>query len=90
MRIFHYVKGSRYFGIHYSEYAQLDLIRYTTPYWARYGNDMKSTSGFVFMLGSRPIYWSSKKQAALALSSIEAEYRGVVNATIEVVWLHGF
>ena len=41
------------------------------------------------MLGSGPICWSSKKQVALALSLAEAEYRGAVNATIQVVWLHG-
>ena len=41
------------------------------------------------MLGSGPICWSSKKQATLALSSVELEYRGVVNPTIQVVWLHG-
>ena len=39
------------------------------------------------MFGGGPIFWSSKKQAAIALSSAEAEYRGVVNACIRVVWL---
>ena len=41
------------------------------------------------MIGSGPICWSNKKQAALALSSTEAEYRGVVNAINHEVWLHG-
>ena len=41
------------------------------------------------MIGSRPICWSSKKQAALALSSAEAEYRGALNAAIQAVWMHG-
>ena len=34
-----------------------------------------------------PICWSSKNQAAIALSSAEVEYRGVVNACIQAVWL---
>eukprot|EP00253_Pinus_taeda_P036552 PITA_36552 len=37
-----------------------------------------------------PICWSSKKQAAIALSSTEAEYRGAVNATIQAIWLQHF
>ena len=41
------------------------------------------------MIGFGPICWSSKKQAALALSLAEAEYRGAVNATIQENWLHG-
>ena len=56
--------------------------------WAGDGNDRKSTSGFVFMIISGPICWSNKKQAALALSSAEAEYRGAVNASIQATWLH--
>ena len=35
------------------------------------------------------ISWSSKKQSAIALSSTEAEYRGVVNATTQCLWLQG-
>ena len=41
------------------------------------------------MIESGPICWSSKKQATLALSLAEAEYRGAVNARIKIVWLHG-
>ena len=41
------------------------------------------------MLTDGPISWSSKKQSAIALSSIEEEYRGVVNATTQCLWLQG-
>ena len=41
------------------------------------------------MFGGCPICWSSKKKASIALSSTEAEYRGAVNAYIQVVWLQG-
>ena len=88
-RILHYVQGTIDYGIHYAARAQLDLTRFTESDWAGDGNDRKSTSGFVFMIGSRPICWSSKKQVALALSSVEAEYQGAVNAAIQEVWLHG-
>ena len=41
------------------------------------------------MLVEGPIKWSSKKQSAIALLSTEAEYRGVVNATTQCLWLQG-
>ena len=41
------------------------------------------------MFGGGPIFWSIKKQAAIALFSAEAEYRGAVNACIQAVWLQG-
>eukprot|EP00253_Pinus_taeda_P003537 PITA_03537 len=43
-----------------------------------------------YILGSGPICWSSKKQASIALSSVDAEYRGAVNATIQAIWLQHF
>src|SRR5216684_423630 len=55
--------------------------------WASDVNDHKSTSGFVFMLGGTAISWSSKKQAAVALSSTESEYIAGAHATKEAIWL---
>eukprot|EP00253_Pinus_taeda_P008156 PITA_08156 len=52
--------------------------------------DRNSTSGYSLSLGSGPICWSSKKQAAIALSSAEAKYRGVVKITIQALWLQHF
>ena len=55
--------------------------------WASSKEDRRSTSGFVFMIGSNPITWSSKKQPTIALSSMEAEYRVLIFATCEAMWL---
>ena len=41
------------------------------------------------MLAEGPISWSIKKQSAIALSSTEAEYKGVVNAATQCLWLQG-
>ena len=48
---------------------------------------MKSTSGYVFNIGFEVVSWSSKKQLVVSLSSTEAEYKALCNATCEVVWL---
>ena len=41
-------------------------------------------------MGSATISWSSTKQATVALSSTEAEYRGAAIATCEEVWIRRF
>eukprot|EP00253_Pinus_taeda_P018161 PITA_18161 len=58
--------------------------------WAGDNIDHKSTSIYSLSLGFGPICWSSKKQATIALSSAEAKYRGVVNITIQALWLQHF
>jgi hypothetical protein len=70
------------YGIHYAVGCALDLIGFTYSYWPGDRIDRKSTSGYTLSLGSGPICWSSKKKSAIALSSTEAKYRGVVNCVI--------
>ena len=87
--ILNFFQGTRTHGIFYKAKSDLDLIGCTDSDWAGDNTDQKSTSGYVFMLAKGPISWSSKKQSAIALSSTEAEYRGVVNAAIQCLWLQG-
>ena len=63
------------------------LVGFTDSYWADDPDDRKYTTGYVFRLGSRLVTWACKKQQALALSSAEAEYRAIVNASQEALWL---
>ena len=86
-RILHYVRGTIQFGIHYSAKAAPLLVGFTDSDWAGDPDDRKSTVGYVFTLGSGPITWACKKQAAISLSSAEAEYRGAVEASKEALWL---
>ena len=62
---------------------------FTDSDWVGDKNDRKLTSGYVFMLSDGPIIWTSKKQSAISLSSTEAEYKGVVNAATQCLWLQG-
>ena len=86
-RILWYIRGTVQFEIHYSTWATPLLVGFTDSDWAGDLDDRKSTAGYVFTLGSRPITWDCKKQSALALSSTEVEYRAVVQASKESMWL---
>jgi hypothetical protein len=86
-RILRYVRGTVQFEIHYSSGGTPLLVRFTDSDWADDPNDQKSTIGYVFSLGSRPVTWVCKKQQAIALSLAEAEYRVAVNASQEDMWL---
>jgi hypothetical protein len=51
-------------------------------------DERKSTTGYVFTLGSGVISWASKTQPSMALSTKEIEYKAAVAVSCEVVWLH--
>eukprot|EP00253_Pinus_taeda_P020743 PITA_20743 len=82
--------GTITFGIHYAAGTALNLLSFIDSDCAGDSIDHKSTSGYSLSLGSGPICWSSKKQPAIAFSLAEAEYIGVVNITIQVLWLQHF
>ena len=65
------------------------LTGYTDADWAGDQDTRRSTSGYVFDVGSAAISWSSKRQPTVALSTCEAEYIGQTQATKEAVWLRG-
>ena len=69
--ILRYIWGTTCYDIHYTS-GDPHIVGYTDSYWASDIDDQKSTSVFIFFLGSGPITWSCKKQHAHILSSIEA------------------
>jgi hypothetical protein len=81
-RILRCVQGTLNIGLKFhsaSSFSDVD--------WAGCPNDRRSTSGFVMYLGSNLVSWSSRKQPTVSRLSTEAEYKALVNATTEIVWV---
>lgn len=74
-------------GFFYKAGENLNLIAYSDSDWAGSIDDMKSTSGYAFLLGTNICSWLSKKQKVVAQSSAEAEYVAAAKATSQAIWL---
>jgi hypothetical protein len=83
--ILRYIKHTLHCGIFYEAKSQLQVHGYMDADWASNVSNRRSTSGFMFSFGSGVVSWSSKKQPTIALSSMEAEYRGAAIVVCEVV-----
>lgn len=87
-----YLKGTKNYGITYSNESNTPtsnenlFMGYSDAAYAN-ADGYKSTSGFVFISGGGAITWRSKKQTTIALSSTEAEYVALSEATREICWL---
>jgi len=86
-RILRYLQGTKEFGIWYTTKTNSELLGYTDSDWAGSADDMKSTSGYAFSLGSGMLSWASKKQATVAQSTAEAEYVAAAKAMSQAIWL---
>ena len=86
-RILRYIRATTNYGIWYKPVANSNLIGFCDSDWASVIDDRKSTSGFIFSLGSGAISWSSKKQASTTLSSTEVEYIAATSATCQTIWM---
>ena len=85
-RVLRYLLGSQDMELVYRGDLQ-PLTGYTDADWAGDIETRRSTSGYIFNLGSGAISWSSKRQPTVALSSCEAEYMGETQAVKEAIWL---
>lgn len=63
------------------------LIGYADADWGGDVSDRKSNTGFYFKYLGAPISWTSRKQTMVTLSSTEAEYIALVEATQESLWI---
>nr|GEV18906.1 uncharacterized mitochondrial protein AtMg00810-like [Tanacetum cinerariifolium] len=73
-RIFRYIKGTSHLGLWYPKGTRLETIVYSDSDHEGDYVDHKSTSGVCTFMGCCLISWFSKKQTALAISTIKAEY----------------
>jgi transposase InsO family protein len=90
-RLLRYVAGTKDYGITYTnkphESQGKNLVfGYSDAGYAN-ADDHKSISGYVFLSHGGAITWASKKQATIALSSTEAEYVALSEASREAMWL---
>ena len=81
-----YFSGTVTHGITYRPTSSI-LGGFADSDWAGDVGDRCSTTGFIVTLGSAPINWRSTKQSTLALSSCEAEYVTLSEATKEMIYL---
>lgn len=68
----------------------LEVVGYSYYDFAVYPDDLKLTSGYIFMLAGGAISWKSVKQTLLASFTMQAEFVTCYGATIQAIWLRTF
>ncbi|XP_068322539.1 uncharacterized mitochondrial protein AtMg00810-like [Pyrus communis] len=88
-RLLRYLKGSIGRGIIMKKNESTEITGYCDADWAGNSIDRKSTTGYCTFVGGNLVTWKSKKQAVVARSSTEVEYRAMASTACELIWLKG-
>ena len=84
-RILHYLISTKDLRLRLG--GSLTCAGYSDSDWAEDRHNRRSTSAYTFRLGDGAISWKSRKQATVSLSSTEAEYKAMLDACKEGLWL---
>ncbi|KAM1753554.1 hypothetical protein ACFX12_006125 [Malus domestica] len=86
-RILRYVKSTIDYGLLYKKGEDCKLVGYCDTDYVGDHDTRRSTTGYLFKLGSGTISWCSKRQPTMSLSTTEAEYKAAAMAAQENAWL---
>jgi hypothetical protein len=79
--IFRCLRGTTDYGITFvRQKSDLLVVGYVDADYARDLDDRRLTTGYVFTLAGRPIYWRSMIQSTVAISMTEVEYMAMAEA----------
>jgi len=87
-RILRYLSQTRNLKLVYSNVGD-ELVGFSDSDSGGDKKDLKSTTGYTFILSGAAVSWNSKKQPTVAKSTTEAEYMALSMAASEAVWLKG-
>ncbi|KAA3477736.1 putative LRR receptor-like serine/threonine-protein kinase [Gossypium australe] len=74
-------------GVYFTTASRLSLVGYSYASWGNDPDGKRSTSSFCIFIGGNPVSWGSKKQQVVSRSSVEAEYKSLDHATVDITWL---
>ena len=90
MHVIGYIKNTLDHGLTYSHDADLSPTAFMDADYGGCRDTCWSTSGYMFMMSGGAVTWSSKQQAAVALSTVEVEYVAMSRCAQQMVWMHNW
>jgi hypothetical protein len=82
-----YLSSTRTVGLTLGGEEQRPLEGWVDADWAGCQETRRSTTGWIIELNGSPIVWSSRRQATVSASTVEAEYIAITEAGREIMWL---
>jgi hypothetical protein len=85
--VLNYLITTKNHTLNYRRNGNTKLQGYVDADWGGDKDKRRSTSGYIFILAGGAVAWRSVRQQSVALSTMEAEYQAMCEATKEAVYL---
>ena len=90
LHVMGYIKNTIDYGLTYYRDSELSPTAFVDADYGGCKDTRRSTSGYVFTMAGGAVTWSSKRQATVALSTVEAEYVAMSRCAQQMVWMQSW
>ena len=85
-RVFKYLRGTLDYFLYYKGFPSV-VEGFSDANWITDSVDIKSTTGYIFLLGGAAISWGSKKETIISRSTMEVELIALDTTYTEAEWI---
>ncbi|MBW0495264.1 hypothetical protein O181_034979 [Austropuccinia psidii MF-1] len=86
LHVLKYLRGTPELGLHYNGQCNPGLIAFTNADWGNCQLTQRSTSRYLTQLHGCLVFWKTRRQPLVSISTAEAEYKSLCNLTSELLW----
>ncbi|MBW0545560.1 hypothetical protein O181_085275 [Austropuccinia psidii MF-1] len=83
-------QGTVDYGLHYTADGVGNICADSDADWGNCRETRRSITGFVISFKHCLVIWKTRKQHSVSLSTVEAEYKALMDLSTEVLWLQQF
>ena len=80
-----YLHATKHYRITYGGAKNLNIYGFADASWGGCLDTRKSTTGYIFLINNGAVSWTSHRQKTVALSTMEAEYMSLSDASREAI-----
>ena len=89
-KVMRYLQRTKDYMLVHRKMENLEVLGYTDSDFAGCSDDLKSASGYIFMMVGGAISWKSVKQTLPASSTMQVEFVACYGAATQAIWVKNF
>ncbi|MBW0575166.1 hypothetical protein O181_114881, partial [Austropuccinia psidii MF-1] len=86
LHVLKYLSGTQEIGLYYKRQTTPSLVAFSDADWGNCQTTCHSTSGFLALLHGCLVFWKTRKQPSVSISTAEAEYKSLCDLTSKLLW----